>query len=117
MSQSEKLGTEPIGKLLWQQAAPASIGILVMSIYGIVDTIFVGKWVGPLAIGAITVVLPITYLIASIGMSFGIGGGSVISRALGSNKSKASLPYFWKPSYFNDYFCPFGSDWRNLFSR
>ena len=94
MSKSEKLGTEPIDKLLWQQAAPASVGILVMSIYGIVDTIFVGKWVGPIAIGAITVVLPITFLIASIGMSFGIGGGSVISRALGAdNRDRAFLTF------------------------
>ena len=76
---SEDLGTRPIGQLLRSQAIPASIGILIMSVYGIVDTIFVGRWIGSLAIGAITVVLPITFLIASIGMSIGIGGSSVIS--------------------------------------
>ncbi len=83
MTNSEKLGQAPIKQLLWQQGLPASIGILVMSIYGIVDTIFVGQFVGSIAIGAITVVLPITYLIASMGMAVGIGGGSIISRALG----------------------------------
>lgn len=83
-------GTEPLGKLLRQQAVPSSIGILVMSIYGIVDTIFVGHYVGSLGIGAITVVMPITFLISSLGMSIGIGGSSIISRAYGSNdKSKA----------------------------
>ena len=94
MNKSIKLGTEPIKKLLWQQAAPASVGILVMSIYGIVDTIFVGQWVGSIAIGAITVVLPITYLIASIGMSFGVGGGSIISRALGAQNKKLAFKTF-----------------------
>ncbi len=86
MTRSEKLGHSPIGKLLLEQAVPASIGILVMSIYMIVDTIFVGQFVGAVAIGAITVVLPITFFISSTGMAIGIGGGSMISRALGEEK-------------------------------
>lgn len=90
MSNKDQFGTEALGKLLRQQAIPASIGILIMSIYGIVDTFFVGRWVGANGIGAITVVLPITYLIASIGMSIGVGGASIISRALGDkNPDKA----------------------------
>jgi len=94
MSQSSALGSKPVGKLLVGQAVPASIGFLVMSIYGIVDTIFVGQWVGSLAIGAITVVIPISFLISSIGMAIGIGGASVISRSLGSdNKPKALLAF------------------------
>lgn len=83
--QSKELGTESIDKLIVQQAVPAAIGFLVMSIYMIVDTIFVGHWVGPMGIAAITVVLPISFLIASVGMSIGIGGASIISRALGSD--------------------------------
>jgi len=87
---SERFGTAPLGKLLKEQALPASIGILVMSLYGIVDTIFVGQYVGAEGIGAITVVLPITFLISSIGMAIGVGGASVLSRSLGSkNKEKA----------------------------
>jgi len=54
-----------------------------MSIYGIIDTIFVGQYVGSIAIAAITVIMPITFLIGSIGMAIGIGGASIISRALG----------------------------------
>jgi putative MATE family efflux protein len=83
-SQSSLLGTESINKLLISQSVPASIGILVMSVYMIVDTIFVGQWVGSLAIAAITVVLPITFLISSVGMAIGVGGGSIISRSLGA---------------------------------
>ena len=94
MSQPTQLGTAPIGQLLRQQAVPASIGILVLSIYGIVDTIFVGKYVGAVAIGAITVVLPITYLISSIGMAIGVGGGSIISRAYGAkDNARAHLTF------------------------
>lgn len=86
MSQSSELGTEKIGKLLVKMAVPASAGILVMSIYFIVDTIFVGRFVGTLGIAAITVVMPITFLISSIGMAIGVGGASIISRALGADQ-------------------------------
>ncbi|MEM6721469.1 MAG: MATE family efflux transporter [Bacteroidota bacterium] len=84
-NKSAELGIAPIGKLLIGQAVPASIGILVMSLNMVVDTIFVGQWIGAMAIAAITVVVPLTFLIASIGMAIGIGGASIISRALGSN--------------------------------
>lgn len=91
---SNEFGKKPLASLLRKQAVPASIGIIVMSIYGIVDTIFVGKWVSTIAIGAITVVLPIQFLISSVGMAIGVGGASVISRALGEgNKEKANKTF------------------------
>ncbi len=82
---SDRFGTEDIGRLLLEQSVPASIGILVMSLNIIVDTIFVGRFIGPLGIGAITVVMPIVFLISSIGMAVGIGGSSAFSRALGKD--------------------------------
>ena len=89
-SHSSELGTGKISQLLLKQSVPAAIGILTLSIYMIVDTIFVGRWVGGTGIGAITVVMPITFLISSIGMAIGIGGASIISRALGAdNEEKA----------------------------
>lgn len=88
------LGTKSISQLILKQAIPASIGILVMSINMIVDTIFVGRWIGVLAIAAITVVLPIAFLISSIGMGVGIGGSSIISRALGANKDDKAFEVF-----------------------
>lgn len=87
---SGALGTDDIKQLLIKQAVPASIGILFMSINILVDTIFVGQWIGSLAIAAVTVVLPITFLISSLGMAIGIGGSSIISRVLGAkDKEKA----------------------------
>ncbi len=94
VNQSQELGTEKISKLLIQQAVPASIGFLVMSIYTLVDTIYVGRFIGSLGIGAITVVMPITFLISSIGMAIGVGGASIISRALGSNNKEKALKTF-----------------------
>ena len=91
---STRLGTEPISKLLVQQAVPASIGILVMSLNMIVDTIFVGRWIGSLAISAITVVVQPTFFIAAIGLALGIGGSSVLSRALGAGNHAKALKVF-----------------------
>jgi putative MATE family efflux protein len=91
---SEELGTKPIGKLLIKQAVPASIGILVMSLNILVDTIFVGNWIGSIAIAAINVVLPVSFFIAALGMAIGIGGSSIISRALGSDNKQKALKTF-----------------------
>ena len=88
------LGNESIGKLLIKQAVPASIGILVMSLNILVDTIFVGNWIGPTAIAAINVVLPVSFFIAALGMAIGIGGSSIISRALGANNPDKALHTF-----------------------
>ncbi len=91
---SQDLGQQPIGKLLIKQAVPASIGILVMSLNILVDTIFVGNWIGPTAIAAINVVLPVSFFIAALGMAIGIGGSSIISRALGADNMVKALKTF-----------------------
>ncbi len=93
-NESEVLGEQPISSLLIQQAVPASIGILVMSLNILVDTIFVGNWIGSIAIAAINVVLPVSFFIAALGMAIGIGGSSIISRALGANDSAKALKTF-----------------------
>src|SRR5690554_280623 len=91
---SELLGKQPIKKLLIKQSIPASIGILVMSLNIVVDTVFVGNWIGSIAIAAINVVLPISFFISALGMAIGIGGSSIISRALGSQNKKRALKTF-----------------------
>ena len=66
-----------------------------MSIYQMVDVWFVSRYAeGELAIAAITVVLPITFLISSFGMAVGVGGASVLARALGEkNPEKAQKTF------------------------
>ena len=94
VTSTDDLGTKPIGKLLIKQAVPASIGILVMSLNVLVDSIFVGNWIGPIAIAAINVVLPVSFFIAALGMAIGVGGSSIISRALGADNPKKALKTF-----------------------
>ena len=91
---ASEMGIEPIGKLLIKHAVPSSLGILVMSLNILIDTILVGHWIGPNAIAAINIVLPVSFFVAAIGMSIGIGGGSIISRSLGNkNHDKANKTF------------------------
>jgi putative MATE family efflux protein len=65
-----------------------------MSLNILIDTIFVGQWIGSIAIAAINVVLPVSFFIAALGMAIGIGGSSIISRSLGSeNIQKAKYTF------------------------
>ncbi len=83
---SEFLGKEKIFPLLIKMAAPAAAGMLVQALYNIVDTIFVGRGVGSLAIGALSLVFPIQMIVASIAMALGIGTASIVSRRLGEKR-------------------------------
>jgi putative MATE family efflux protein len=65
-----------------------------MSLNILVDTIFVGNWIGSIAIAAINVVLPVSFFIAALGMSIGVGGSSIISRALGADNKEKALKTF-----------------------
>ena len=91
---SASFGTQAIPQLLIKQAVPASIGILVMSLNILIDTIFVGQWIGANAIAAINVVLPVSFFIATLGMAIGLGGSSIISRSLGNNDIEKAIKTF-----------------------
>ena len=87
---STDLAHRSVKDLLIKQAVPASIGILFLTVNLLVDTILVGQWIGSLAIAALSVVMPITFFVSSMGMAIGMGGSSVLSLALGKgNKEKA----------------------------
>ncbi len=87
-----------ISKAVNKMAMPAIIGLLVMSIYNLVDTMFV-SWIGPDAVAATTVIFPIMMLASAVGLTFGIGGGSLVSRMIGKKdidraKSTASTAFY-----------------------
>lgn len=82
------LANEKIGKLLWKLSLPAGIGMFVMTLYNVVDTIFIGHVVGPLGIAGLSIVFPIQILTMGLGLMIGIGGSSLISRALGARDFK-----------------------------
>ncbi len=91
---TDQLGTGRIGYLLIKQSIPASIGFLAMSLNMVIDTIFLGQWIGPLGIAAVTIVLPIIFLMSSIGMAIGVGGSAIISLALGMGDLKKAREIF-----------------------
>lgn len=79
----KELGTENIGKLLMRYAVPAVIAMTASSLYNIVDRIFIGQGVGPLAISGLAVTFPIMNLSAAFGAMIGAGGSTLISVKLG----------------------------------
>lgn len=86
------LDDERIGRLLFKLTLPAFFGMFVMTLYNVVDTIFIGHYVGPLGIAGLSIVFPIQMLSMGVGQMSGMGGASVISRLLGAgNHSRAEL--------------------------
>ncbi|MBD3366750.1 MAG: MATE family efflux transporter [Candidatus Eisenbacteria bacterium] len=84
------LSDTDIGALLWRLSIPATIGMVVMATYNLVDAIFIGRGVGPLGIGGLAICFPVQLLVMSIGTLLGVGGASIISRALGAgNEARA----------------------------
>lgn len=84
---SEFLGTEKISKLLFSFSMPAFIAMLASGIYNIVDTIFIGKGIGTLAVGGVGIVFPIQTLYNAFAQMISIGAASAISRSLGEKKN------------------------------
>lgn len=92
-NQENPLGTEPIGKLLRKFAVPSIISMVVMSLYNIVDQIFIGQTVGELGNAATNVAFPLTTLCIATALTFGIGGASGFNLNLGAGDEKKA-PYF-----------------------
>jgi putative MATE family efflux protein len=81
-----QLGTASIGRLLLRFSVPAIVGMLVQSLYNVVDRIFIGNGVGPLGLAGATVSFPFMLVFMAFGMLVGIGGGSLLSISLGEGK-------------------------------
>lgn len=87
---TNNLATEKIGKLIWTYSLPSIVGTVVMSLYNIVDRIFIGQGVGPLAISGLALTFPFMILLLASGMLVGAGSAARISITLGENdKEKA----------------------------
>jgi putative MATE family efflux protein len=78
------LDTDRVGWLLVKLATPAFFGMFVQTLYNVVNTIFIGHFVGPLAIAGLSIVFPVQMLFMGVGMMVGMGGTSLISRSIGS---------------------------------
>ena len=86
MEHTERMGREPILKLMLSFALPAMTGILAHALYNIVDRLFVGHWVGPSAIAGIIVAFPFMLAISAVGNFIGVGSATLISLALGAGR-------------------------------
>ena len=82
------LGTEKIGKLLMQYAIPAIIAMTASSLYNMVDSIFIGHGVGPLAISGLAITFPLMNLIIAFSTLVGIGGATISSIYLGQKDTE-----------------------------
>ena len=75
MNNPHILGTERIGKLLVQYSIPAIISMTIVSLYNIIDSIFIGHGVGPMAIAGLAITFPLMNLTAAFcNLAEGHGG-------------------------------------------
>jgi putative MATE family efflux protein len=84
------LDTDRIGPLLLKMTLPLLFGVLVQAAYNIVDAIFIGHYVGPPGMAALSVVFPLFMLTMGLGMMMGVGGASLISRLLGAGDTNGA---------------------------
>lgn len=85
--QYQKMTKTPIPRLVVTLGIPTMLNMMVSSLYNLADTYFVSG-LGEDATGAVNVVLSLMSLIQAIGFTFGMGGGSIISRLLGKRAQK-----------------------------
>ncbi|GHV74812.1 MATE family efflux transporter [Spirochaetia bacterium] len=83
---TDRIGTDRIGKLLFDFSAPAIIGMLVNAVYNIVDRIYVGQGVNPLGIAGITLVMPVMLVLMAASILIGVGANSLFSIRLGQGR-------------------------------
>ena len=81
-----KLGREKVSKLLLEFSIPAVIGTMVFASTNIVNTIFIGRGVGSIALTAISLSFPVFSIFMAVGMLVGIGGAALFSIRLGEGK-------------------------------
>jgi putative MATE family efflux protein len=83
---ASRLGTESIGKLLLRFSIPAISGMLVNALYNIVDRIYVGRGVNELALGGLSLVMPLMTVGMAFATLFGVGSANMISMRLGQGR-------------------------------
>ncbi len=82
------LGQGPIPRALYLLSYPAVLGLFSGALYSLVDTFFIGLLGQTAAVGASAVVFPIFIVISALGLGFGIGAASSVSRLLGAQREE-----------------------------
>ena len=84
------LGVEKVGKLLLQYSLPAITATAAASLYNIIDRIFIGQGVGPLAISGLALTFPLMNITAAFGSMVGVGASAMVSIRLGQHDRKGA---------------------------
>jgi putative MATE family efflux protein len=116
------LDTSRIGTLLMKLTAPMFFGMVIQNIYQIVDTIFVGRYVGTDALAALSVTMPIQMFVFGAGNMVSIGGASLISRLIGQRDKQMAERTLGNSIFFSAVFSlivtiiivPFPGFWLKL---
>lgn len=92
MNEQKRLGEAEIGKLLLEFSIPAIIGMLVNTLYNIIDRIFIGhiEGIGNLAMAGVGITMPIMFVLLAFGMLIGIGTATKISIKLGEHDKEGA---------------------------
>jgi len=84
---AEAFGTGSVPKAVIKNAIPALIAMIMIMVYNLADVFFIGLTHDDLQVAAVSMASPVFMIFMSLGTLFGVGGTSVISRALGAGKS------------------------------
>ena len=77
-----KMGIQPVGKLLVSMSLPVMVSMLIQALYNIVDSVFVSR-ISENALTAVSLAFPIQNLIIAVAVGTGVGINSLLSRRLG----------------------------------
>lgn len=84
---NDRMGTEPIGRLLATMAWPAILSMTINALYNVVDSIFVARYSAD-AMTAVSLVNPVQMLMISVGIGSAVGVNSLIARRLGARRQE-----------------------------
>jgi len=86
MDSTKQLGTESISRLIWKFSLPAIVGILVSSLYNVIDRVFIGHSTGRMGIAAVAICFPIMLVQIAFGAMVGVGATTLVSIRLGEQR-------------------------------
>ena len=88
IAKKELFESTPVPEAIWKLALPAVLGQIILVLYNLADTFFVGLTGSDAMLSAVTICMPAFMFLSAVANLFGIGGASVIARAMGDGDTK-----------------------------